>query len=138
MDLCMGQKPCIVQDYVEKVDPLWSLKDDNVNSSNLLLRKFLKDDIVDELLENQSSKFMFWPSFCALRSGRGIYDQSLRVDVHKEHWALTDISLVGNIGGQLGLCIGFSLTGFIAWLLDIFPKLKYVLEGFLKRYQSHN
>ena len=137
MDMCMGQKPCIVQDYLEEVDPLWSVKDDNVNSSNLLLRKFLKDDIVDVLLENQNSKFMFWPSFCALRSGRGIYGQSLRVDVHKEHWALTDISLVGNIGGQLGLCIGFSLTGFIAWLLDIFPKGKFVLEEFLKRCQGH-
>ena len=38
---------------------------------------------------------------------------------------------MGNIGGQLGLFLGFSFAGFIAWLLDLAPKLLNLIKRHL-------
>ena len=122
----MEQKPCIVQEYLEELDPLWSVIGDDRISSNALLRKFLKNSIVETILENLDNKYMVWPAFSPRRTGRGKYSKYLSIDVHKEYLAVTNTSLVGNVGGQLGLFVGFSFTGFIAWMFDLFPKIKSV------------
>ena len=121
-DQCMEQKPCIVQEYVEKLDPLWSGHDKN--SSNNLLRLCLKRSVVDITLQNQDNKYMVWSSFTPRRTKRGKYSRYFSIDVHKEYLAVTGTSLVGNVGGQLGLFVGFSFTGLTAWMFDLFPKIK--------------
>ena len=126
LDQCMEQKPCIVQEYVEKLDPLWSGYDKN--SSNNLLRLYLKPSVVDTILQNQDNKYMVWPAFTPRRTKRGKYSRYFSIDVHKEFLAVTGTSLVGNVGGQLGLFVGFSFTGFISWMFDLFPRIKSVFS----------
>ena len=42
--------------------------------------------------------------------------KELKVEVFKEHYVLNTFSLVGNVGGQMGLMIGFSFLGCFGWL----------------------
>ena len=53
----------------------------------------------------------------------------LKVEVKKEYllWSIT--TLVGNVGGQLGLFLGFSFAGFMAWLLNLAPKLLNLIKN---------
>ena len=50
-------------------------------------------------------------------------EEELKVEVKEEYllWSLT--TLVGNVGGMLGMTIGFSLFGYIGMWLDIIPSI---------------
>ena len=50
-------------------------------------------------------------------------------EVHMEYLTWTGISMVGNIGGQLGLWIGFSFTSLVAVALNMLPTIR----AFIKR-----
>ena len=121
---CLDQKPCAIQEYSVEVDPLWSVNERNKDLTEALLRGFLNDKVVNTLVNDLSNKYMIWTNIASQRSTKGKYTKRIQKDVHKEHWALTEISLIGNIGGQLGLCIGFSFTGFIGWMLGLFPDVR--------------
>ena len=43
--------------------------------------------------------------------------------VHEQYYIYSSFALVGNIGGTLGLLIGFSFSGSITWLLDMVIKV---------------
>ena len=43
--------------------------------------------------------------------------------VHKEFLVWSQFALMGNIGGTMGLLLGFSFNGFIGWVLDGITKL---------------
>ena len=43
--------------------------------------------------------------------------------VHMEYLLMTGMSLVGNVGGMLGLFIGFSFLGFSEWIMDCIARL---------------
>ena len=50
-------------------------------------------------------------------------------EIHKEYLAWTGTSMIGNVGGQLGLWVGFSVTGFMAGTFNVIPKMcKYVIQ----------
>ena len=66
---------------------------------------------------------MFWASFKVPKWSRGEYIHGVQKEVHKEFWAMTGMSLIGNVGGQLGLCLGFSFIGFSGWVLALIPEL---------------
>ena len=36
---------------------------------------------------------------------------------------MSEISLIGNVGGTLGLFVGFSFLGTSEWLIEAFPRL---------------
>ena len=44
--------------------------------------------------------------------------------IKKEYLILNDMSLIGNVGGTLGMFVGFSFIGTFEWLLDILSKVK--------------
>ena len=44
--------------------------------------------------------------------------------VKKEYLITNEISLIGNVGGTLGMFVGFSFIGTIEWLLEILSKAK--------------
>ena len=48
-----------------------------------------------------------------------IFFTSNNVDVFEEILIVDEISLIGSLGGSLGLFIGFSFFGYITTLLDI-------------------
>ena len=54
------------------------------------------------------------------KGNRGI---ELKVDVYKEYllWSVT--ALVGNVGGMLGMTMGFSFFGCIGIWLDVIPSI---------------
>ena len=124
----MEQKPCQIQEYYVSKNRRWNTvagEVENKNKTEKMLRDFLNDRVVSELMKNyQSKKYMFWISFSPSDSTRGKYTKQMQIEVSKEYKTLTAISLVGNIGGQLGLFVGFSCTGFIAWMLNVVPKLR--------------
>ena len=43
--------------------------------------------------------------------------------VYKEYLIMSEISLIGNVGGTLGLFVGFSFLGTSEWLIEAFPRL---------------
>ena len=43
--------------------------------------------------------------------------------VHHQYYIYTSFALVGNIGGTLGLLIGFSFSGSITWVIDVAIRL---------------
>ena len=45
------------------------------------------------------------------------YDSSFSTTVHEEYLVYDLISMIGSVGGTLGMCIGFSFTGMISWIL---------------------
>ena len=71
---------------------------------------------------------MVYIGFYQAMSLRGRYTTEVKRDIYKEYWTLTGISLVGNVGGQLGLFVGFSFAGFMAWLLELAPKLRNAIK----------
>ena len=125
-DLCMEQKPCQIQEYYVRENRLWTVagEEENMDETDKMMREFLNERVVDELIKNQTEKYMFWISFLPSGSTRGKYTNQIQIEVSKEYKTLTMISLVGNVGGQLGLFVGFSCTGFIAWTLSLVPKIQ--------------
>ena len=69
------------------------------------LRGFLTDRLVDTFVKDLGNKYTIWANIASPKSARGKFTKRVEIDVHKEYWALTEISLIGNIGGQLGLCV---------------------------------
>ena len=58
-----------------------------------------------------------------------IFFTSNNVDVFEEILIVDEISLIGSLGGSLGLFIGFSFFGYITTLLDIIvEKMFYMLS----------
>ena len=47
-----------------------------------------------------------------------------KVSVKEEYLITNEISLIGNVGGTLGMFVGFSFIGTIEWLLEILSKAK--------------
>ena len=37
---------------------------------------------------------------------------------------MNEMSLIGNVGGTLGMFVGFSFIGTVEWILDVFSRLK--------------
>ena len=46
-----------------------------------------------------------------------------KVVIHTEYYLYDFISTLGNVGGTLGLFIGFSFTGVISYFLDLIAKI---------------
>ena len=57
-------------------------------------------------------------SFDDLDCSNGDGTKELEVEIWKEYYIMSGFSLVGNLGGQMGLFIGFSFLGCFSWLLS--------------------
>ena len=52
-----------------------------------------------------------------------VFDFSFSVTVHEEYLVHDFISMIGSVGGTLGMCIGFSFTGFSSSILNQILKI---------------
>ena len=62
-------------------------------------------------------------SFDYLDWSRGDRTKELELEVLSEYYVWNAFSLVGNVGGQLGLFISFSFIGCFGWLMEHVKKL---------------
>ena len=49
--------------------------------------------------------------------------------VRKEYLTMSGMLLVGNVGGMLGMFVGFSFMGSTAWLFGIFLRVKIWIDS---------
>ena len=119
LEHCLGKKPCYVQEYNLQENKQWSGKDKE--SLSKIMDTYFNGTDINWTQDKRT--YMFSISLGIPRWSRGRYTVELMKDVYREHlvWSLT--SIIGNIGGYLGLCVGFSFNGFIAWGLGMIPKL---------------
>ena len=114
---CVGLIPCITEEYSLWANDLWSSKE---SSTEDLFRQYLFDKLVKQLMEAQQRKYYFWIQLTSDKNmPHGYYSDKVQKFVHKEYLVWTGISMVGNIGGQLGLWVGFSFTGLVAGILSL-------------------
>ena len=122
------QKTCVVQEFIgEQVDDLF----DRPLMKKTALNKILKDSMdVNAILREQNDTYAAFLSIVNPYWSRGFWSipsnpnhQEIVQDVYKEYPLWTKTSLVGSIGGQLGLLVGFSVTGSINWALSTIQKM---------------
>ena len=114
---CVGLMPCITEEYTAGVDDVWTSKE---SSTKQLMMAFLLDKVVEELLEDQQRKYFFWIELTSdKQKPNRHYSDKIQKFVHREYLVWTDIGMVGNIGGQLSLWVGFSFTGLAAGILNV-------------------
>ena len=58
-----------------------------------------------------------------------MFDKPGRITVHTEYLLYDFISTLGNVGGTLGLFIGFSVSGLITFILNFFIKMVEVVQN---------
>ena len=108
-------------DYLVKIRNQWLHM--NVTKANLIQGQ-------------QDHKYMFLIYLSHPPSTRGSYRSQFQKDVQTERLVWSEISIIGNIGGYMGLCVGFSFTSFLAWLLGIFPKAWFALEKIKEQFKK--
>ena len=97
-DICRGdQKSCVVQQY--------------------------KAEEVNLKVQGQENKFQF-----SLALGEPLHSLGYRSSkptkiIYTENLVVDEFTLLGNIGGQMGMLVGFSFSGFASWLLGSLVKL---------------
>ena len=74
------------------------------------------DEIVTELLKSPNETILLYMTFDHLDWSKGDRSKELQVDLFKEYYVWSGFSLIGNVGGQMGLFIGFSFIGCFEWL----------------------
>ena len=117
MEECMGQKPCITEEYSIFENKQWSAKDPPV-AKKILEDYIFNRTLLDEILDNQMDKYMILLEFAKGKWSNGLYANKIQKHIYREYLAWTGTSLVGNIGGQLGLWVGFSVAGFISGAMN--------------------
>ena len=49
--------------------------------------------------------------------------------LYEEYWVYDGINAIGSVGGTLGMCVGFSFTGLISSLLNIFQRTISIINS---------
>ena len=115
---CKAQKACLMTEYsVDEFKMSQSMLKDKNTVEKDLKRFGVDDEHMKMLLDEPTRSFMFDVAFDHPDSSRG--DEKLHVRILEERLLWTGIDLVGMIGGQMGLFLGFSFIHSIARLLDI-------------------
>ena len=125
---CMEKLPCITEEYTIQEDEEWS------GQSRMILKGYINnDDILNEIADRKTDKFLIWLEISTMRWTTGLYTSQLMKEVHREYLVWSDISMIGNVGGQLGLWLGFSFTGFMVGILNLTPKIGMLLAKMMKK-----
>ena len=101
---------------------IWTSK--NQNEVDITAHEYhgFSAEAMAELLEHSNDSYLFNLIYDHLDWQRGNRGIGLKVDIYKEYLLWTVSSLIGNIGGVLGMTIGFSFFGYIGILLNQIPK----------------
>ena len=103
----MTKKSCHVYEYDINKDYV----NRNFKLGNETVSKILgSDDLDDTIILKLRIDLPDW--------SKGDRTKELQLDVYTEYYVWSGVSLVGNVGGQLGLFIGFSFLGSWVWLMS--------------------
>ena len=113
-------------------DEFFSAKD-NYSMQNIIDNWFNLDRVdINLTVDRHQHRYMFAIGFeNSQGKNQGIYQRGYQKEVHTEYLAWSLMAIVGNIGGYMGLCVGFSFTGFIAWTIDLIPTFGAALTKIL-------
>ena len=76
------------------------------------------DEVVQAMLGEPEDAILLHISFDFLDWTRGDRSKELELEVLTEYYVTDMFSLVGNVGGQLGLFVSFSFIGCFGWLMN--------------------
>ena len=104
----------------------------------------LEIDSTDKLLE--SDKYWCSPNVWIVRfefhTPMTRFDSRLKrpfKTIHEEYLVHSEISLIGTIGGTMGMLVGFSIMGTSEWvMLMVIPKVLYLTKCILKKCRLEN
>ena len=117
---CLKRKSCTCQYYATKEFSSYNLKEDNQKS--MWKKEFENINVTNEaarvLLEDAENTYLFLAQFDRLDWSFGERANEIQVDVYEEFYVWTTVAMIGNVGGQMGLCIGFSLLGAIGFSVN--------------------
>ena len=71
-----------------------------------------------KISDNKSIPFQFWYRI-----------PSNSTTLFEEYWVYDGINTIGSVGGTLGVCIGFSFTGLISYLINIFQHAIFIFKA---------
>ena len=107
----MTKKSCHVYEYDINKDYVNQNLKNMIKVGNETVSKILgSDDIDDTIILKLRIDLLDW--------SKGDRTDELHLDVYTEYYVWTGVSLIGNVGGQLGLFIGFSFLGSWVWLMS--------------------
>ena len=129
---CIISKPCSVQEYGIREDEYFSAKD-SYSLKNLIDTWFNPDRVDTNLtVDGHQHRYMVNIGFENSRGReQGIHQRGYQKEVHTEYLAWSLFAIVGNVGGYLGLCVGFSFIGFFDWIIDTIPTFGTTLTKLL-------
>ena len=108
---CMTKKSCHVYEYDINKDYVNQNLKNMIKVGNETVSKILgSDDVDDTIILKLRIDLPDW--------SKGDRTKELQLDVYTEYYIWSGVSLVGNVGGQLGLFIGFSFLGSWVWLMS--------------------
>ena len=114
---CMAKKSCKVQEYHRRNQHVF---DFTLPNEKLVLEHYVKKNVpskvLKQLIDPPDKTILLSVSFDETDWSKADRTKELKVEVFKEHYVLNTFSLVGNVGGQMGLMIGFSFLGCFGWL----------------------
>ena len=125
--LCNDQMPCSQQVYSLYEGKAYNTQEfANKYFSHLSTQK--NDSNAQRIAKKQSEIFHFTLLLKNHDWKTGKWTKTLNVEVHTESYVWTSFTLLGNIGGSMGLWAGFSCPGLIAWLSQKSLRIQKLVE----------
>ena len=119
---CMKGKACLIQEYNAEMYEEHEISKDSGYVKHLSTEWNIPKSVMEDLLDNSTDTFGLGIKFDPDDSSRGERTKDIEVNVFTEQRVWTAIALIGNIGGQMGLLVGFSFFGCFGWMLNMCQK----------------
>ena len=126
---CKTQKSCLVKEYSLKEEVLSQV--DQVDVFNTSASEQIWGNnakAMNEMLQERNSSFLFTLNYDHWDWQRGDRGTKLKVEIHKEYLVWSASTMIGNVGGMMGMTIGFSFFGYIGYVLDFLPQVRRKLQ----------
>ena len=116
----MTKKSCHVYEYdINRDYRIQDLKgDERIYVEKTIRSLGGNNETISKILEDSEETILLDLEFDELDWSKGDRTKELQLDVYTEYYVWTEVSLIGNVGGQLGLFIGFSFLGSWGWLMS--------------------
>ena len=119
---CMKGKACLIQEYQAEVYEEHKIFKNSGYAWRLRKLWNLKESVMEDLLDNSTDSFGLGIKFDPEDWSRGERTKDIEVNAFTEQRVWTPIALIGNIGGQMGLLVGFSFLGCFGWMFNMCHK----------------